>query len=309
MRFGAGWLWSVLALTLWSGSPGVPTAGAAVLGTPPARQIAPGLVLNEASITIGRLFVSGRTTRDTIVILDGRFQRRSGADGTFQFTLLYQPEDCIIQLRTPTAAGNAQVVGCGPEGPDGEVGAAGPRGPQGLTGARGAVGPIGPQGPVGPAGPAGPAGPQGPKGAVGPAGPGGPTGPQGPQGLTGPAGPIGPAGPPGDVNTGKVMFAVVDSDGTLARGFSIGGGLTSQIASEAGPGSYQVIFGSNDITGCAFYGVQGSSAFLGSVSPGFVTVVGRVSTNSGVFVQTFDTAGSVAPRGFHLMVTCPPDSD
>ena len=105
------------------------------------------------------------------------------------------------------------------------------------------------------------------------------------------------------------MFAVVNADGTLARGFSIGGGLRSGVAGEASPGSYEVIFGSNDLTSCSFYGVQGSSTFLGTVSPGFVTVVGRFSTNSGVFVQTFDTAGNVEARSFHLMVTCPPDPD
>jgi hypothetical protein len=104
------------------------------------------------------------------------------------------------------------------------------------------------------------------------------------------------------------MFAVVDSDGTLARGFAVGGGLTSANAEEGPPGSYEVIFGSNDISGCSFYGVQGSSTFQGSVQPGFLTVVGRNSTISGVFVQTFDAGGNVVPRGFHLMVTCPPGS-
>jgi hypothetical protein len=155
---------------------GLAHSQSAIPGTPPARQIAPGLVLNEASISVGRLFVSGQTTGNTDVALDGRFRARSRADGRFQFTLIYQPDSCIIQLRTSRVTGKAQVERCGPEGDAGPPGRTGPLGPRGPVGARGERGPEGVQGEPGQRGPTGLQGATGPRGVAGQQGPAGPAG-------------------------------------------------------------------------------------------------------------------------------------
>lgn len=165
MRIGTLLLGSLFALAIFD------TAAVAQQGTRNWRQIAPDLILFEALIVAGRLVVTGQTTRNTLVILDEQFRTRSRADdGTFEFTLRYQPADCLIELGTRRGAGRAQVVGCGPQGEVGNAGPDGPAGPEGPTGPDGPTGPTGPTGPEGPIGPAGVQGPSGPQGPIGPAG-------------------------------------------------------------------------------------------------------------------------------------------
>ena len=42
----------------------------------------------------------------------------------------------------------------------------------------------------------------------------------------------------------------------------------------------------------------------GTSSPGEVTVVGEAASVTGVFVQTYNSAGTLTDRGFHLYVDC-----
>lgn len=96
----------------------------------------------------------------------------------------------------------------------------------------------------------------------------------------------------------KGCFAVVNATGTLARGKNV------QSVTKLGTGTYEVIF-KLPITKCAFGSTIGLSTFVNSSPPGETTVVGRVGTTNGVFLQTFSSAGVTADRGFHLTITCP----
>lgn len=95
--------------------------------------------------------------------------------------------------------------------------------------------------------------------------------------------------------TAQAFFAVVNANGTLARGF----GVVS--STRLAVGQYQVVF-SHVLTGSAFVGTIGLSGSVGSSPSGEIAVVGRNGVPNGVFVQTFTSAGVAADRGFHLAV-------
>lgn len=291
----------------------LPCAVFAEDGRNPPRLIATGLNVTAVTIETGRLVITGNTPPNTLVTLERRFQTRADANGRFRFALLYTVEDCIVELSTTRGTGRAEVTGCGLKG---DTGPAGPRGPTGLTGARGPVGPEGPEGPAGAKGSAGPAGPTGPKGATGAAGPTGATGPQGltgatgatgPAGATGATGATGPAGstgPTGPAGSGGALFAVVTATGAWSRGYPSGVGYES---TQLATGQYEVLFGTTDITECAFLATVGSEIHSGGYTPGFIIVVGRAGEPSGVYLETYNTSGVAADRGFHLAVTCEPE--
>jgi hypothetical protein len=93
------------------------------------------------------------------------------------------------------------------------------------------------------------------------------------------------------------LWAVVRSDGTLARG--------AGVVSSSGPGpDYQVKF-NRDITGCAFaatigHPADGAEAF-GEIEAHIQSVVNARDT---VGVFTANSAGTLANRAFHLIVDC-----
>ncbi len=93
------------------------------------------------------------------------------------------------------------------------------------------------------------------------------------------------------------FFAVVDSDGTLARDL----GATAAI--HDGTGVYEVDFDKN-VTECGYTAAIGLSGTAGASDPGTVTVVGRSGTPKGVYVQTFDRKGHPMDLGFHLILAC-----
>jgi hypothetical protein len=95
--------------------------------------------------------------------------------------------------------------------------------------------------------------------------------------------------------TAQTFFAVVNGDGTLARGFQ------ALSATQLGTGIYQVLF-SHDITGSVYVGTIGLSGSVGSSPAGEIAVVGRFGAANGVFVQTFNSAGTPTDLGFHLSV-------
>jgi len=96
-----------------------------------------------------------------------------------------------------------------------------------------------------------------------------------------------------------MLFAVVDSNGNLARG----SGAVSATKLPA-TGEYQVIFNRRVNRG-AFLSTIGLSADSGQSDPGEIIVNLRVGTTNGVFVQTSDSAGKDADRSFHLAVVLP----
>ena len=93
------------------------------------------------------------------------------------------------------------------------------------------------------------------------------------------------------------VFAVVNSNGTLARGR----GVTS--VSRLGIGQYDIRF-SRNIAACVWEGTIGLGVFGSSAAPGFITVNGRIGTNNGLFVTTHRTTGAAADAPFHALVVC-----
>lgn len=95
--------------------------------------------------------------------------------------------------------------------------------------------------------------------------------------------------------TAQTFYAVVNGDGSLARGFEA---VSAQRFSD---GMYEVIF-SHDITGSVYVATVGNSGSVGIEPTGEITVVGRFETPNGVFVTTTDSSGVFADRGFHLAI-------
>lgn len=96
---------------------------------------------------------------------------------------------------------------------------------------------------------------------------------------------------------GPSATAVVDRDGTLARGLRATG-ATRLVA-----GRYEVLFDAN-VSLCSYTATVGLSGAVGSSDPGIVTVAPRSGKPKGVFVQTFSSRGGRQDRGFHLIVQC-----
>ncbi len=95
--------------------------------------------------------------------------------------------------------------------------------------------------------------------------------------------------------TAQTFFAVVNSNGTLVRGFGV---LSS---TRLATGQYQVVF-NHDITGSAYVGTTGFTGSVGVAPAGQIAVVGRFGLPNGVFVETFNGTGAAADRAFHLAV-------
>lgn len=112
--------------------------------------------------------------------------------------------------------------------------------------------------------------------------------------------PAGPEGRPPATATSQVLRAVVNADGTLARGSN---GVTSTTVPSDGPGAYSVHFPRN-VTTCAYVATIGLSGSSGTSPAGFISVVGRNGDPNAVYVATDDTGGSGSNRGFHLLVGC-----
>ncbi|HEY9828789.1 MAG TPA: hypothetical protein V6D19_25500, partial [Stenomitos sp.] len=90
-------------------------------------------------------------------------------------------------------------------------------------------------------------------------------------------------------------FAVVNIDGTLARG----NGVIS--ASKVSSTGYQVIFNRN-VTACNYTATVGQPGT--GATEGFAMVASRAGNVNGVFVNTRDAQGNGAARSFHLLVSC-----
>jgi hypothetical protein len=99
----------------------------------------------------------------------------------------------------------------------------------------------------------------------------------------------------------QTMFAVVNADGSLARGY----GVASSSFVAATPGIYKVIF-KRGVTKCGYVATLGSSGSTGTPPIGEIGVVGMKGHKAGVYVRTYDSSGATTAAGFHLVVTCPP---
>jgi hypothetical protein len=98
-------------------------------------------------------------------------------------------------------------------------------------------------------------------------------------------------------NKPQTYNAVVDSDGTLARGRGATGVLHNNT------GIYEVDF-TKDVSACGYTASIGLSVTVGGSAPGTVAVVSRSGTPNGVYIQTFDNKGHASDLGFHLILSC-----
>jgi hypothetical protein len=98
--------------------------------------------------------------------------------------------------------------------------------------------------------------------------------------------------------TAQALYAVVNANGTLARGFGTAAGTEN-----LGLGVYQVQF-YEPISTCAFLGTIGLTGSAGESPAGEIAVVGRAADPDGVFVETFNSAGAPEDLSFHLGVLC-----
>ena len=95
---------------------------------------------------------------------------------------------------------------------------------------------------------------------------------------------------------GSARHAVVTAEGVLARGR----GVTS--AARTGEGRYQVIF-NRDVRACVFVASLGDPGAAGPPQ-GQASTTALASNVSGVLVRTEASNGTIADRGFHLIVSC-----
>ena len=100
---------------------------------------------------------------------------------------------------------------------------------------------------------------------------------------------------------GTVLWAVVNSDGTLARASRPG--TTSRIAPDGGPGDYEVMFNLN-IRNAAYVVSPGSAGALGVAPSGETSVQGDNDNIGGVFIGLRDHTGAPLTDGLHLVVAC-----
>jgi hypothetical protein len=97
--------------------------------------------------------------------------------------------------------------------------------------------------------------------------------------------------------TAPSFFAVVDKDGTLARGYR------AVSVKHLSDGTYVVNF-NHDVTACSYTASVGLSGTAGSESAGTVHVAGRASHPKSIFVRTYDMQNNLSDRGFHVIVAC-----
>lgn len=96
------------------------------------------------------------------------------------------------------------------------------------------------------------------------------------------------------------LWAVVNADGSLARA-----GCPGTTSDMLGGGGFEVIFPSN-VRNCAYNASVGDSGSAIVPPSGEASVVGRAGNVDGVFVQTYNSAGTATPQAFHLAVHCAP---
>jgi hypothetical protein len=95
--------------------------------------------------------------------------------------------------------------------------------------------------------------------------------------------------------------AVINSNATVLRASTLPYHVTS--VSSLGTGVYDLRF-SHSISGCAWVGTVGLGTFSGSTGAAQITMTGRVGTNNGLFITTFNGTGAPANEPFHVIVVC-----
>lgn len=103
------------------------------------------------------------------------------------------------------------------------------------------------------------------------------------------------AAPPGVLAVPQAVTGAVASNGALCAGQGFGVVSATRIST----GTYEVFF-NQTITSGVYVASIGLCGNLGASAPGEITVVGRFGTTNGLFIQTYDSTGLLADRGFHV---------
>ena len=98
------------------------------------------------------------------------------------------------------------------------------------------------------------------------------------------------------VADGVTRHAVISNVGATVRGR----GTTA--SSQTGTGQYLVVF-DRDVRGCTYLATLGDESAAGPGN-GQISVTSAAANVNGVRVVTRDSAGDVANRSFHLLVSC-----
>ena len=104
-------------------------------------------------------------------------------------------------------------------------------------------------------------------------------------------------------SSASVFAVAVRFDGTATLP-SDGIGVASVTKLADGPGRYQVIFRKRNLHTACFWTGTVADRDDGVVTPGIVAIDARTGTNNGLYVATYDTAGSQADRSFIVNVIC-----
>jgi hypothetical protein len=96
---------------------------------------------------------------------------------------------------------------------------------------------------------------------------------------------------------GPSGFAVVNSDGSLARGFN------AVSSSRIALGQYEVVF-NQKVNLCGYTAAIGLSGSIGTSDFGSVNVASRDGNKNALLVQTFRTANNASDLGFHVILAC-----
>jgi hypothetical protein len=98
------------------------------------------------------------------------------------------------------------------------------------------------------------------------------------------------------------LFAAVNANGTLARGFRV---VSTANFAPGDLGGFEVIFDRN-VRNCIYVADAGVTDNVTIPPAAFANVNSRDSNVNGVFVQTYNAAGANVAFAFHLHVSCPP---
>lgn len=98
----------------------------------------------------------------------------------------------------------------------------------------------------------------------------------------------------------KVVRAVVRDNASLVRGQSFGAASATRVNQLIG--TYQVCF-KVPITNGTYVASIGLPGNVGDSDPGEITVVGRADTRNCLFIQTYNSDGVLADRGFHVVAS------
>ncbi len=107
--------------------------------------------------------------------------------------------------------------------------------------------------------------------------------------------PVAPAGAGGSNLGTAQLFAVINANGSVARGKG------EAAATRVSAGYYRIGFYRN-ITGCAYVATVGGVA--AEVVTGIANVTRTTGSNSNISVRTFTLNGTAADRSFHLYIDC-----